>query len=150
MCFILQTDLRDKCRNFFFQKCQTIHLCPAVQNAKIRSEDEDRRYGGRKVGRDINNESQRLTEIHGELYAASVQLQSQGVRWLFGGGGHEEAVRPLRHETQRHVLGLRVHGDWHDDFKVHAAVITQHCRLWIGLRERTGGDTLDTVGAGRS
>lgn len=65
---------------FFFQKCQTIHLCPAVQNAKIRSEDEEKRHGGRKVGRDINNESQRLTEVHGELYAASVQLQSQGVR----------------------------------------------------------------------
>lgn len=76
------------------------------------------------------------TEIHGELHTASVQLQAQGVGWLFGGGGHEQTVRPLRHETQRQVLGLCVHGDGHDDLQVHAAIITQHRCLWTGVMER--------------
>lgn len=64
----------------FFPKCQTIPLCSAVQNAKIQSGDEETRDGRTKVSRDIHDESQRLTEVHGELDAASVQLQSQGVR----------------------------------------------------------------------
>lgn len=36
-----------------------------------------------------------------------------------------------------------MHGDRHDDLQVHAAVITQHRRLWTWVRERTDvGDTL--------
>lgn len=85
-----------------------------------------------RLAGDMYDESRWPTEVHGELDSASVQLQSQGVRWLLGGGGHEQAVRPLRHEAQRQVLGLCVHGDRHDDLQVHAAVITQHSRLWIG------------------
>lgn len=124
-------------------KCQTILLCSAVHDAKIQSEDRETGDGKGKVSRDIHNESQRVTKVHGELDAASVQLQSQGVRWLFGGGGHEQAIRPLWHEAQRNVLGLRVHGDRHDDLQVHAAVITQHRGLWTRVRERTDvGDTL--------
>ena len=94
-----------------------------------------RRDGKGKVS--IHCESRWPTEVHGEFDAASVQLQSQGVCRLLGGGGHEQAVSSLRHETQGHVLRLRVHGDRHDDFQVHAAVITQHRCLWIGVKDRT-------------
>lgn len=81
-----------------------------------------------------------LTEVDSEFDPASVQLQAQGVRRLFGGGGHEQAVRPLRHEAQRHVLGLRVHGDGHDDFQVHAAIVTQNGCLCTGGRDRVEED----------
>lgn len=91
-----------------------------------------------KVSRDIYDGSRGPTEIHGELDSASIQLQAQGVRRLLGGGGHEQAVRTLGHEAQCHVLSLCVHGDRHDDLQVHAAVITQHRRLWMGVKERTG------------
>lgn len=121
-------------------KCQTILLCSAVHNATIQSRDEETRDGKGKVRRDIHHESQWFTKVHGELDAASVQLQSQGVRGLLGGGGHEQAICPLRHEAQRHVLGLRVHSDRHDDLQVHAAVITQHRRLWIGWRRGQRSD----------
>lgn len=101
-------------------------------------QSEDEQVRGGTLSRDIYDESLRPTEIHSELDAASIQLQSQGVCWLFGGGGHEQAIRPLRHEAQWHVLGLRVHGDRHDDLKVHAAVITQHRCLCKRVKERTG------------
>lgn len=105
-----------------------------------------RRDGKGKKGRVIiHYESRWPTEVHGEFDAASVQLQSQGVRRLLGGGGHEQAVSPLRHETQRHVLRLRVHGDRHDDFQVHAAVVTQHRRLWIGGEGRDTSDEISCI-----
>lgn len=70
-----------------------------------------------------------VTEVDGEFDPSSVQLQPQRVGRLFGGGGHEQPVRPLGHEAQRHVLRLRVHGAGHDDLQIHAAVVAQHRRL---------------------
>lgn len=42
-------------------------------------QSEDEQVRGGKLSRDIYDESLRPTEIHSELDAASVQLQSQGV-----------------------------------------------------------------------
>lgn len=88
--------------------------------------------GGWRGGRGM---TARPTEVDGELDAAAVQLQAQRVGRLLGGAGHKQAVSALGHETQHHVLGLRMHGDRHDDFQVHAAVVAQHRRLCVG-RER--------------
>lgn len=90
----------------------------------------------RQRGGKSNQNELQPTEVYGQLDAASVQLQSQGVRRLLGSGGHQQAVRPLGHKAQRHILGLRVHGDRHDDLEVHAAIITQHCCLWTGVWRR--------------
>lgn len=122
--------LRDKSRSIF-PDSQTLLMCSSVHNPR-RQEDEETEAQGRGVSRDVHHEYWWLTKVHRQLDAASVQLQSQGVRWLLGGGGHEQAVRPLGHEAQRQVLGLCVHGDRHDDFQVHAAVVAQHGRLWMG------------------
>lgn len=81
--------------------------------------------------RGYNQNEPQPTEVYSHLDATSIQLQSQGVRRLLGGGGHQQAIRPLGHEAERHVLGLCVHGDRHDDLEVHAAIVTQHCRLWM-------------------
>lgn len=71
------------------------------------------------------------TQVDGQLDPATVQLQPQGVGGLFGGGGHEEAVGPLGHEPQCHVLCLGVHGAWDEDLQVHAAVVAQHRGLCV-------------------
>lgn len=90
-------------------------------------QDEYEKDGEKEmVDKDAGDESKWPTKVDSELDTASVQFQSQGVRWLLGGGGHKKAVRPLWHEAKRHILRLCVQGHGHDDLQVHAAVITQN------------------------
>ena len=146
--------LRDKCRSFCpppkrekkiktKKKTNAKPFLQVQQYTMLKDSGEMRRQMRRqgdaegKVSRDMCHESQWPTEVHGELDSASVQLQAQGVCRLLGGGGHKKTVGPLGHEAQHHVLSLRVHGDRHDDLQVHAAIVTQHRRLWAGVKERT-------------
>lgn len=71
----------------------------------------------------------KFTQIDRKLDPSAVQLQTERVCRLFGGGGHQEAVGSLGHEAQGQVLSLGVHGARHDDLQIHAAVIAQHCGL---------------------
>lgn len=80
----------------------------------------------------------KVTQIDGELDPSTVQLQSECICRLFGGGGHKEAVSSLGHEAQGQVLCLGMHGARHDDLQIHAAVIAQHCSLCSGGKRKRG------------
>lgn len=67
-----------------------------------------------------------ITQVDSELDSASVQLQTQRVRRLLRGGGHQQPEGPLGHEAEGHVLGLRVHRPGQDHLQVHAAVVAHH------------------------
>lgn len=71
----------------------------------------------------------KFTQIDGQFDPSAIQLQTERIGRLFGGGGHEEAIGSLGHKAQGQILCLRVHGARHDDLQIHAAVIAQHCGL---------------------
>lgn len=64
-----------------------------------------------------------ITQVDRELDSAAVQLQTQRVRRLLRGGGHQQPEGPLGHEAEGHVFGLGVHRPGQDHLQVHAAVV---------------------------